>query len=140
LRLAFGLVKGYQENGRPVPFQTTLAGLYERAAEQRYRPPFDLPARWLERRKKLDLTVPFNFVCTADIVGGNSGSPVVNRAGEFVGIIFDGNIQSLISDVLYTEDQGRAVSVHSRAIIEALVKVYDAKPLAEELLGKRRPR
>jgi hypothetical protein len=138
LRLAFGVVKGYEENGRQIPFQTTYAGLYERAAAQKYRPPFDLPARWLERQKRLNLNTPFNFVCTADIVGGNSGSPVVTRQGEFVGIIFDGNIQSLIADIIYTEEQARAVCVHSSAIIEALNKVYDAKPLAAELLGKRR--
>src|SRR5207253_794209 len=95
LRLAFGPVKGYVENGRQIPFETRLAGLYERAAEQNYRPPFDVPQRWLLGRKKLDLRTPFNFVSTADIIGGNSGSPVINRKGEFVGIIFDGNIQSL---------------------------------------------
>ncbi|HWH71879.1 MAG TPA: S46 family peptidase, partial [Candidatus Sulfotelmatobacter sp.] len=107
LRLAFGTVKGYQEEGRSIPFETTLAGLYQRAAEQKYRPPFDLPERWLASRKKLNLATPMNFVCTADIIGGNSGSPVVNRKGEFVGIIFDGNIQSLIADFLYTEEQAR---------------------------------
>jgi hypothetical protein len=137
LRLAFGLMKGYEEDGRTVPFQTTFAGLYERSAEHKNQPPFDLPDRWIAARKKLNPNTPFNFVSTADIIGGNSGSPVVNRAGEFVGIIFDGNIQSLIADYLYTEEQSRAVSVHSSAIIEALQKVYAAKPLADELLGKR---
>ena len=135
LRLSFGAVKGYQQEGQAVPFQTTFAGLYERARQQNYRPPFDLPPRWVAAQKKLNLTTPLNFVCTADIIGGNSGSPVVNRAGEFVGIIFDGNIQSLDADFLYTEDQNRAVCVHSSAIIEALRKVYDARPLADELLG-----
>jgi hypothetical protein len=138
LRLAFGVVKGYEEDGRQVPFQTTFAGLYARATDQNYRPPFDLPPRWLAKRKKLKLETPLNFVCTADIIGGNSGSPVVNRKGEFVGIIFDGNIQSLTEDFLYTEEQSRALSVHSSGIIEALRKVYDAGPLADELLGKRR--
>jgi hypothetical protein len=137
LRLAFGVVKGYEEDGRQVPFQTTFAGLYARATDQNYRPPFDLPPRWLAKRKKLKLETPLNFVCTADIIGGNSGSPVVNREGQFVGIIFDGNIQSLTEDFLYTEEQSRALSVHSSAIIEALRKVYDAGPLADELLGKR---
>jgi hypothetical protein len=135
LRLAFGVVKGYQQDGKTVPFQTTFAGLYERARQQSFRPPFDLPTRWVAAQKKLNLTTPLNFVCTADIIGGNSGSPVVNRAGEFVGIIFDGNIQSLDADFLYTEDQNRAVCVHSSAIIEALRKVYGARPLADELLG-----
>ena len=138
LRLAFGQVKGYEEDGQPVPFQTTYAGLYQRAAEHHNRPPFDLPERWSKRQRKLDQRIPFNFVCTADIIGGNSGSPVVNRAGELVGLIFDGNIQSLVADLMYTEDQARALAVHSSSIIEALFKVYDAKPLAEELLGRRR--
>ncbi|MEI7729427.1 MAG: S46 family peptidase [Verrucomicrobiota bacterium] len=137
LRLAFGLVKGYEEDGRKIPHQTTLAGLYARAAEHHNEPPFDLPPKWAARRAKLNLDTPYNFVCTADIVGGNSGSPVVNRQGEFVGIIFDGNLQSLIADIQYTDEQGRAVSVHSSAIIEALTKVYDAAPLAAELLGKK---
>jgi len=138
LRLAFGVVKGYEEEGRQVPFQTTFAGLYTRAADQSYRPPFDLPPGWLARRKELNLDTPLNFVCTADIIGGNSGSPVVNRQGQFVGIIFDGNIQSLTEDFLYTEEQSRALAVHSSAIIEALRQVYNAQPLADELLGKRR--
>jgi len=137
LRLAFGAVKGYEENGQHIPFQTTFAGLYERAAAQHYRPPFNLPERWLKRKESLDLNTPFNFVSTADIVGGNSGSPVVNRDGQFVGIIFDGNIQSLVLDFYYTDEQARAVSVHSRAIIEALRKVYGANELADELLGKK---
>jgi hypothetical protein len=135
LRLSFGVVKGYQQEGQAVPFQTTFAGLYERARQQSFRPPFDLPPRWVAAHKKLHLSTPLNFVCTADIIGGNSGSPVVNRAGEFVGIIFDGNIQSLDADFLYTEEQNRAVCVHSSAIIEALRKVYNARPLADELLG-----
>ncbi len=137
LRLAYGAVKGYEENGKPIPAHTTLAGLYERSASQGGRPPFDLPARWLERKNKLNLRTPFNFVSTADIIGGNSGSPVVNRAGELVGIIFDGNIQSLVLDFYYTEEQARAVSVDSRAILECLRKVYGARRLADELQGKR---
>jgi hypothetical protein len=138
LRLAFGTVKGYEEGGQTIPFQTTIAGLYQRAADQRYRPPFDVPARWLKRKNRLDLNTPLNFVSTADIIGGNSGSPVVNRNGEFVGIIFDGNLQSLVLDFSYTEEQARALAVHSRAIVEALRKVYDAKALAEELAGGKR--
>ncbi len=136
LRLAFGTVKGYQEDGRSIPFQTTFAGLYERAAAHQYQPPFDLTQRWLDRKDRLDLNTPLNFVSTADIIGGNSGSPVVNRQGQFVGIIFDGNIQSLVLDFVYTDVQARAVSVNCQAIIEALQKVYDAGELADELLGK----
>jgi hypothetical protein len=133
LRLAFGVVKGYEENGQHIPFETTYAGLYERAGEHKNKPPFDLPERWVKRKSRLDLKVPLNFVNTADIIGGNSGSPVVNRAGEFVGIIFDGNIQSLVADFYYTDKQARAVAVHSQGIIEALRKVYDAAALADEL-------
>lgn len=137
LRLAFGVVKGYEENGKQVPFETTYTGLYERSAEHHNRPPFDLPPRWEKARDKLNLKTPLNFVCTADIIGGNSGSPVINRNAEVVGLIFDGNIQSLVLDFQYTEDQARAVSVHSSGIVEALRKVYDASDLADELTGKK---
>jgi hypothetical protein len=140
LRLAFGVVKGYEENGQQIPFETNFAGLYQRAAEQKNRVPFDLPERWLKRKSHLDMKTPLNFLNTADIIGGNSGSPVVNRNSEFVGIIFDGNIQSLVLDFYYTEVQSRALAVHSQGIIEALRKVYDAGPLADELQGKRSKR
>lgn len=138
LRLAFGQVKSYEEDGRRVPFQTTFAGLYERAAEHHHRPPFDLPKRWLERKKKLQIDTPLNFVSTADIIGGNSGSPVLNRHAELVGLIFDGNIYSLVLDFAFTDEQARAISVHSAAIVEALRQVYDADKLAEELVKGRR--
>jgi len=137
LRLAFGQVKGYEEAGRHVPFQTTFAGLYQRWKDQQGLPPFDLPPRWLKRKSALNLDTPLNFVCTADIIGGNSGSPVVNRAGEFVGIIFDGNIQSLVLDFYFTDDVARAVSVHSSAILESLRRVCGAKALADELVAGR---
>ena len=139
LRLAFGTVKSYEENGQTIPFQTTFAGLYERAAAHNYKPPFDLPKCWMAKKNKIKLSTPINFVSTADIIGGNSGSPVVNRQGEFVGIIFDGNIQSLVLNFVYTDVQSRAISVNSQAIVEALRKVYDAGELADELVGKRHP-
>lgn len=138
LRLAFGPVKGFTENGKQVPAFTTLAGLYERSKEQGNTGPFELPKRWEEKKQSLDLTTPFNFVSTADIIGGNSGSPVVNKSGEVVGLIFDGNIQSLVLDFIYDDTQARAVSVDSRAIVEALRKVYDAAWLADELQGKKK--
>jgi hypothetical protein len=137
LRLAFGVVKGYKEDGREVPAMTTLGGAYKHAEAHHNKEPFELPKRWLERKDKVNLTTPFNFVSTADIIGGNSGSPVVNRKGELVGIIFDGNIQSLTADFVYTEEQSRAVAVHSAGIIEALGKIYEAKRLVNELTGKK---
>jgi hypothetical protein len=138
LRLSYGAVKGYEENGQQVASITTLDGLYARSASQNNQPPFDLPPRWRAKQAALDLHTPFNFVSTCDIIGGNSGSPTVNRAGEFVGIIFDGNIQSLSADYYYEDVQSRALSVHSAAIIEALRKVYDAPALADELLNGKR--
>jgi len=138
LRLAFGTVKGYEEDGKPFPALTTLGGLYERAKEMKNQPPFDLPSSWVRRKARLNLKTPFNFVSTADIIGGNSGSPVVNRAGEFVGIIFDGNLQGLPWDFAFSDKQGRATAVHSAAILEALDKVYGAKELIRELVNGRR--
>ena len=140
LRLSFGVVKGYEEEGKPVPAFTTIGGLYRRAAEMKNRPPFDLPPLWEKRKRYLDLATPMDFVSTCDLIGGNSGSPVVNRAGEFVGIIFDGNLQSLPWDELYSDQQGRSISVHSAAILEALSKVYRATDLAQELVSGRRER
>jgi hypothetical protein len=134
LRLSYGTVRGYEENGKSVPAFTNFQGLYDRAGEHQNKPPFDLPQRWIDKKDKLALTTPFNFVSDADIIGGNSGSPVVNKAGEFVGIIFDGNIQSLVLDCIFTDKQARAVSVDSAAIIEALRNVYDAQPLLDELI------
>ena len=138
LRLSFGTVKGYQEEGKPVPAFTTYAGLYQRAAEMKNRPPFDLPPIWEKRKSSVDLKVPLNFVSTCDLIGGNSGSPVVNRAGEFVGVIFDGNLQSLPWDEQYSDVEGRSIAVDSRGILEALNKVYRAKDLARELVNGRR--
>lgn len=136
LRFAFGSVKGYDEPERNVPAMTTFSGLYKLAAQKGDRKPYDLPPRWVERKDKIDLTLPFNFVCTNDIIGGNSGSPIINREGELVGIVFDGNIHGLIWDFQFDMKRARAVGVHSRAIIEALEKVYDAEGLVKEILGK----
>jgi Peptidase S46. len=137
LRLSYGTVRGYEQDGKQIPAFTDFAGLYQRAAEHDNRPPFDLPKRWLDKKSELNLATKYDFVSDADIIGGNSGSPVVNKANEFVGIIFDGNIQSLVADCTYTDTQSRAVSVDSAAIIEALRKVYDAQPLVDELEGRR---
>jgi hypothetical protein len=136
LRLSFGVVKGYEEAGQKIPFHTTFRGMYQRAAEHHNKPPFDLPPLWIKRKDKLDLDTPFNFVSTNDIIGGNSGSPVVNRSGEFVGIIFDGNIQSLSWRFVFHEEVARSVSVDAQGIVEALRKVYDASELVSEITGK----
>ncbi len=133
LRLAFGVVKGYDEDGKTIPPTTDFAGAYQHAASHQGQKDFDLPPSWMNAQTKVNLQTQLNFVCTADIIGGNSGSPVVNRAGELVGLIFDGNIQSLTSDYLYTDDQARAVSVSGVGIIEALHSIYDAKTLANQI-------
>jgi hypothetical protein len=137
LRLSYGTVRGYEQDGKQIPAFTDFAGLYQRAAEHDNRPPFGLPKCWLDKKSALNLATKFDFVSDADIIGGNSGSPVVNKANEFVGIIFDGNIQSLVTDCIYTDTQARALSVDSAAIIEALRKVYDASALAAELEGRK---
>jgi hypothetical protein len=133
LRLSYGTVRGYEEDGKQIPAFTDFAGLYQRSTEHDNKPPFDLPQRWIDKKSDLNLSTKFNFVSDADIIGGNSGSPVVNKANEFVGIIFDGNIQSLVLDCIFSDKQARAVSVDSAAITEALRKVYDANALADEL-------
>ena len=134
LRLAFGVVKGYDEDGQKRPAFTTLAGLYERAALMNDTPPFDLPPRWAEGKSKLDLATPMDFVSTADTIGGNSGSPVLNRSGELVGVNFDRNRPGLVRNFVYTEVAARHVAVHSAAVLEALAKLYGASGLVVELV------
>lgn len=137
LRLSYGTVKGYEENGKKIPYFTTFAGAFQHAEEHGNKPPFNLAASWPKMKLKLNLQTPLNYVSTADIIGGNSGSPTVNKAGDVVGIIFDGNIQSLVLDFYYDERQARAVHVDSRGIIEALRHIYGADALANELTGTK---
>ncbi len=136
LRLSYGAVQGYMENGKHIPYFATIGGAFEHAAAHANRDPFQLPDSWMKNKSKLKLDTPLNFVSTADIIGGNSGSATINSAGEVVGIIFDGNIQSLPWDFIYSDVQGRAVSVDVRGIIEALRNIYGATALADELTGR----
>ncbi len=138
LRISYGKVKGYEEDTTLVPFKTTFFGLYDRAASFGEKPPYDLPVRYREGRGKLDLSTPLNFVYSADTIGGNSGSPVINRNAELVGLNFDSNIQKLSNRYWYIEENegSRAVAVHSAGILEALRKLYDAPDLIKELTGK----
>ncbi|RMF75860.1 MAG: S46 family peptidase [Acidobacteria bacterium] len=135
LRLAFGRVEGYPMNGTLAPPRTTLFGLFDRSLGFDRRPPWALPDRFWERRDRLDLATPVNFVCSCDIVGGNSGSPVVDREGRLVGLIFDGNIESLANTYVFDPERSRAVAVSAQYILQALDKLYDAGDLAVELRG-----
>src|ERR1035437_8068861 len=136
LRLSYGTVKGYEENGKKIPYFTIFGGAFQHAEEHGGKPPFNLPNSWVKMKSKLNLETPLNYVSTADIIGGNSGSPTVNRAGEAVGIVFDGNIQSLVLDFYYDDREARAVHVDSRGIIAALRKIYGADALANKLTGE----
>ena len=136
LRLSYGTVKGYRVNGKTyVPF-TDFAGLYRHAAAHADKYPYHLPESWVRSKSSLELKTPLNFVSDADIIGGNSGSPVINQNAEIVGLIFDGNIQSLVGDFYFDDSVNRAISVDSRGMIEALRRVYHADEVANELAGK----
>lgn len=135
LRLAYGTVKGYPMNGTVAPHQTSFYGLYDRAVGFDFAGPWALPSRYQEQRAHLNLATPLNFVADVDSTGGNSGSPLVNRAGELVGLLFDGNIESLVGTFVYDPEKNRSVLVHSGAMIEALRKLYGAGTLADEIQG-----
>ncbi len=136
LRITDGELKRYPSNGTFAPAYTTFYGLYDRSVSFGGEPDWALPTRWQERKDRLDQATPYNAVTTTDIIGGNSGSPVVNKNAEVVGLVFDGNMEMLPNRFLFTEKTARTVYVDSRAIVEALRKIYDAEPLADELTGK----
>jgi len=136
LRLSYGQVKGYPMNGTEAPYKTTFYGLWDRATSFNFEGPFYLPSRYKENRDKLDLATPLDFVTTNDIIGGNSGSPVINRNADIVGLIFDGNIESLVGDFVYDGTSNRAVAVHTAGMTEALRKLYGADRLVQEMLGE----
>lgn len=134
LRLSPGAVLGYKEDdGTTVVPITDIAGMYARAESHKFKPPYDPPQSWKDKKSALDMSTPFNLVSTNDIIGGNSGSPLINTKGEIIGLVFDGNIYSLSNNFIYTEEQSRCVSVHTAVIMESLRKVYGAEKLADEL-------
>jgi hypothetical protein len=133
LRLSYGAVRGYAENGQKLAPFTTLGGLYERSTKFSAKFPYNLPPRWMEKKASVNLKTPFNFVSTNDIIGGNSGSPTINKDAELVGLIFDGNIQSLVGNFIFDESVNRAISVDSRGMLEVLRNVFGANEIADEL-------
>jgi len=137
LRLTYGTVKGYEAGTTKVSPKTTVHGLYERNAAFDNEHPFDLPKQWLDAKGKMDWNTPYNFVCTCDIIGGNSGSPVLSRDGKVVGLVFDGNIESLPGNYWFDEEINRTVSVHTAIMIEALSKIYEETDLVAELMGTK---
>jgi hypothetical protein len=136
LRLSYGAVRGYEETGNYIKPVTNVAGMFERAESMKFKEPFNTPQNWLDNKNKLNPNTAFNLVTTNDIIGGNSGSPLINAKGEVVGLVFDGNIYSLSNNFIYTETLSRSVSVHVDIILESLKKIYNAERIVNELMEK----
>ena len=140
LRIADGVVKGYEYNGTIAPINTTFYGMYDRYYSFGMKDPFELPARWKNPPADFNMSTPINFISTNDIIGGNSGSPMINKNQEVVGLIFDGNIESLPGEFIFTDEKNRTVSVHSSGLLEGLEKIYKATRVSSELrAGKIAP-
>ena len=137
LRIADGVVKGYEYNGTKAPVNTTFYGMYDRHYSHAGSDEWALPDRWLNPMPGFNMGTPLNMVGTNDTVGGNSGSPLVNSEREIVGLLFDGNIESLSGDFIYTSETARSISVRAEAIVEALRHIYDAQRIVVELLGSQ---
>jgi hypothetical protein len=136
LRLAFGIVRGYQLDDKEIPFHTTYKSLFDRHSLMQGKVPFDLPERWLQNKDKLKLSTPLNFASTADTIGGNSGSPVLNREGELIGVNFDRNRHGLVRNFVYTDVQARHIAVHTQGVLESLRTIYQAEDLIKEMAGQ----
>ena len=136
LRLSYGVVSGFMENGDKIPYTTTFKTLYQKAKENGYKFPYELPPSFLKKKSALNMKAGLNFVATLDAIGGNSGSPCINKKGEFIGILFDINPPALANKFVYDDTKARSVLVNSQGIIESLQKVYGAQNLVKELLKK----
>jgi len=139
LRISDGMMKGYQYNGTEAPTHTTFYGLYNRYYSHDKKYPWELPERWLHPKEPITLETPLNFISTNDIIGGNSGSPIINKNAEVVGVAFDGNIESIPGNFIYSTESNRTVSVASQGILEILNKVAGAKRIASELVEGKIP-
>jgi len=135
-RLSYGAAKGYKMNGTIAPYKTTLYGLFDRSASFGNVGDFIVPSSLASKISAIDLATPVNFVASNDVVGGNSGSPMISREGKLIGLVFDGNIESLLGDFIYDGESNRTLAVHPAFIMTALRTIYPAKHLADEIEGK----
>ena len=133
LRISDGVIATYDYNGTTAPPKTTFYGLYDRYYSYGKKYPWDLPERWLNPPPEFKMETPMNFVSTNDIIGGNSGSAVINTNAEIVGLAFDGNMESLPGDFIFTTEANRTVCVDSQGLLEAIKNMFKAKRLADEM-------